>query len=638
VSGQTKTPAPAPVSSSKNLRHTLAISASLGLLAGFAEGILGLTLFHYHAPAILCATLPADLALFLLLGFVLWLIARLLRRRLPPALTLFVLGLVLLYYLPTMETGSISFKILILIAASIVSFLVAAALHARRQPSLATAGRSFRWLGSLALICVIAVPLAGSWAEHRALSSLPAISPGAPNVVLVIIDTLRADHLSVYGYHRPTSPQIDRLASQGTLFDLAISPSSWTLASHASMMTGTYAHVHHTDTVKRELPPRLPTLGSVLEQEGYRTAAFSANTFFFSRRHGFGKGFIHFGDFFQSPAEALAQVHYIAAADRFLIRRHWRENFLGRQTAADINRAALHWIDAGHHPFFLALNYLDVHDPYKATQPWRHRFSKRLDPGGRVDISENMIPHLTPAQMQDEINAYDGGIAYADDQLGKLIDALARRGLLANTLLVVTSDHGEAFGEHGLVAHANALYFPLIHVPLLFRWPGHLPAGVRVARPVSTKNIGATILALLHSPARDFPGQSLAALWAGRTDPATWPLPISELARMKFFARFPNYYGPLSSVVTSDMQYIIDPREGVLLYDWKTDPMEAHNLYPDARYRAVAAALAAALEKSGARPSPKLSQRQSFVPTAPEPPLPQAKSALTRRQPPATRH
>jgi arylsulfatase A-like enzyme len=589
------------VSWSENLRQTLTIAGVLGLLAGFGEGLRDLTLPHYHAPLILCVTLLADLPLFLVLGLALWLLFRVFRRNLDMALALFVLLWAMLFYLGRVALVAPTFAA---ITSGVIAMLITLVELDHRGWAVRWTRRGLPWIAGLALICLIAVPVSDAWAEHRALDSLPAISPNAPNVVLVIIDTLRADHLSVYGYDRPTSPQIDRLAQQGVLFDDAIAAASWTLPSHASMMTGTYPHVHHTNTVSAQLPTNLPTLASVFESDGYRTAAFSANIFLFTRRQGFGRGFTHFSDFFQSPGDALARVRYVGAIDGFLIRHHVLENFLGRQTAADINRDALHWIDSRHRPFFLTLNYLDAHDPYVPPQPWRHMFSKRLDPGGRIDIADHMLPKLSPAQIQDEMNAYDGGIAYADHELGLLVDALAKRGLLANTLLVVTGDHGEAFGVHGLLDHANALYFPLIHVPLLFRWPGHIPAGVRVTRPISTTDIGATILALVHSRPNDFPGESLAGLWNGQADPDSWPLPISELAKLNFSPTFPDDYGPLSSVVGPNMQLIVDPRRGVLLYDWKTDPLEAHNLYPNPSYRAEAAILADDLIKSGARPLP----------------------------------
>lgn len=589
----------------QNLWQTLTIASFLGLLAGLGEGLLDLTRWHYHAPPILCVTLLADFAAFFVLGFALWLLARLFRRNLHPVLSLFILLWAFFSYVSSVVLHG---PIFILIASFVIAMLITLYELDHRGRTVGALRKGLPWAVGLALICLIAVPASDAWAERRALDSLPAISPQAPNVVLVIIDTLRADHLSAYGYDRPTSPHIQRLAKQGVLFDTAIAAASWTLPSHASMMTGVYAHVHHADTFGGQLPANLTTLASVMEKNGYRTAAFSANIYFFNRQRGFGRGFVHFGDFFQSPAEALDQVKYVSTVDNFLLRHRWALYFLGRQTAAEINRAALHWIDGSHRPFFLTLNYLDVHSPYAAPQPWRHRFSKQLDPGGRIDSGVNLLPqHLTPAQMQDEINAYDGGVAYDDHEVGRLAAALSKRGLLSNTLLIVTSDHGEALGGHGLIDHANALYFPLIHVPLLFRWPGHIPAGVRVSRPVSTRDIGATILALIHSRPNNFPGRSLAALWNGKANPNSWPLPISELAKLKTPAFFPDHYGPLSSIVSPNMQLILDPRRGLLLYDWKTDPTEAHNLYGKPQYQTLAATLATDMKKSGAQPLPPVS-------------------------------
>jgi arylsulfatase A-like enzyme len=362
-------------------------------------------------------------------------------------------------------------------------------------------------------------------------------------------------------------------------------------------MTGTYPHTHHVEQADQELASGSPTLAWALRQAGYRTAAFSANSYF-SRSTGLGQGFIHFGDFFLSATDALAQVNYIWSLDRLLVHMKVSVNFIGRQHADRINRAALRWVGAGGQPFFLALNYMDGHAPYVPPQPWRHRFSTRPDPGGRINDVQGVVPNLSPAEIHDEMDAYDGAVTYEDDQLGRLLGELDRRGLLANTLVVVTSDHGEAFGEHALLSHDNALYFPLVHVPLVFSWPGHIPAGVRVARPVSTKDIAATILALVGQSPDRFPGESLGALWNRHNDSSSgWPLPLSELAEMEGFpAQFPDRYGPLETVVSPDAQYIIDPRAGPLLYDWRTDPQEVHNLIHDPRYQALAAELRDALK------------------------------------------
>jgi arylsulfatase A-like enzyme len=564
-----------------SLRQILVIAAWFGLIAGLSEGLAELTLGHLHAPAILCVTLPADLGLMLAIGLVLSPVRRVAHRR---ALIIFIFAWTLFF------CSGASNTVLAIGGVSSGALGLLAERYARWTHRIMR--RSLPWLAGAAAVCLVAIPLQGFWSERAAMAELPTIAPNAPNIVLVVLDTVRADHLSGYGYNRPTSPNIDRLGRGGTLFETAIAPSSWTLPSHASMLTGTYPHIHHVERPDQELASGFPTLPWALRQAGYRTAAFSANTFFFSRSTGLGQGFIHFGDFFLSVSDALAQVNFVWRFDKLLIRAGVAQNFVGRQRAARINRAALNWIDGSHRPFFLALNYLDAHDPYVPPQPWRHRFSKRPDPGGRLNIGQNILPKLTSSQIHDEMNAYDGGIAYEDNQLGRFFEELDRRGLLANTLLVVTSDHGEAFGEHGLVGHANALYFPLVHVPLIFHWPGHVPAGMRVAQPVSTKDIAATILALAGQSAQEFPGESLAPLWSPHAAPNGWPLPVSELAAQKNFTpKFPDHYGRLDAIVAPNAEYIVDPRLGPLLYDWQTDPEEVHNLIHDPRYQMLATEL-----------------------------------------------
>jgi len=569
----------------------MSLAVWCGLVAGLGEGVLDLTLDHYHAPAMLSLSALAYPILFAALGALAWLASGRMRGRgrvaaifaLLAGTAAYGLGRAMGTYAPQWEA--------IVSAAGIA--VMAAILGARRAgAAMRVVRRSLPWMAGAAIACVVAIPVWGMWSAHAALEELPAISRQAPNVLLVIVDTLRADHLSAYGYQRDTSPNIEQVARAGTLFDAAISASSWTLPSHATMMTGVYPHAHGVVRDGKQLAPRSLTLASVLAEAGYRTAAFSANTYFFTRRYGFGQGFVHFGDFFLSPTDALNQLALVSNFYGELNRLGWRENLLGRQTAGDINRAALHWILSGKRPFFVTLNYLDAHDPYVPPQPYRQMFSNRRDPGGEINIGVNLLPHLSPAQIHEEMDAYDGGIRYVDTQIGNLLAALAAQGLLRNTLVIITSDHGEAFGEHGLIAHANALYFPLIHVPLIFRWPGHVPAGVRLPQPVSTKDIGATVLDLVGQSGPPFPGRTLADLWEKQADARSWPAPVSELAETHFDPDFPDYYGPLECIVSSTMEYIIDPREGALLYDWKTDPEETVDLIHDPRYQEAASELA----------------------------------------------
>jgi arylsulfatase A-like enzyme len=444
----------------------------------------------------------------------------------------------------------------------------------------------FRWqkrtlpiLLVLALWCIIAFPIKQRIHERRETAKLPAASANAPNVLVVVVDTLRADHLSTYGYSRPTSPHLSQLAAQGTLFEDAIAPSSWTLPVHASLLTGLYPDAHHVDNDGALLGWDYPVLGDEFMARGYRTAAFSANTLLFCRRRGFGRGFIHFEDDFQSLGSTFAQTFYGDLIKHLLFRLQLKRDLFARRSAEQINRHALRWIDRGHQPFFIFLNYLDVHDPYRPPEPYLHRYTTMKHPGSRASEHWDWFEHLTPQQRQGVVDAYDGAINYVDDQIQRLMQQLQQRGLDRNTLVVITSDHGESFGEHGLMTHGNALYRELIHVPLILWEPVKIPAGKKIATPVSLTSLPATLLeeaGEAHHP--HFPEPSLARLWSGAG--AEFPVrnPISELAQLNWNPTFPDYYGPMESISTGHWHYIHGGKYGDELFPCCADQPEQLNL------------------------------------------------------------
>ena len=429
----------------------------------------------------------------------------------------------------------------------------------------------------LALWCIVGFPIKQRIHERRALVKLPTASAGAPNVLVVVVDTLRADHLSTYGYERPTSPHLTQLAAQGTLFENAIAPSSWTLPVHASLLTGLYPDQHHVESDGSLLGWDYPVLGDEFMARGYRTAAFSANTLLFSRRRGFGRGFIHFEDDFQSLPSSFAQTFYGDLIKHLLFHLELKRDLFGRRSAQQINRHALRWIDSGHRPFFVFLNYMDVHDPYRPPEPYLHRYTKLKNPGSRASEHWDWFEHLTPQQRQGAVDAYDGAINYVDDHIQQLMEQLQQRGLTRNTVVVITSDHGESFGEHGLMTHGNALYRELIHVPLIFWAPGRIPAGRRIDAPVSLTSLPATLLEEVgESSHPHFPELSLARLWNG-AQPAM-PNPISELAQLSWNPNFPDYYGPMVSITTAHWHYISGGKFGDQLFPCCADEPEQLNL------------------------------------------------------------
>jgi arylsulfatase A-like enzyme len=450
----------------------------------------------------------------------------------------------------------------------------------------------------------------GNWMrEQLALRSLPAPPANAPNVALIVVDTLRWDHLSASGYSRPTSPDLDRIAQQGTLFENAISASSWTLPSHASLLTGRYTFEHGAADVQKwgkALDDRYPTIAEAMRDHGYRTGAFSGNYLYFSGNLGFGRGFLHFEDYFHSLFDGFTRTEYGREFSRlifcrekirkFIIRLGFpaidelqpngTANWMFRKRASTVNREAFEWIDAGgKRPFFVFLNYFDVHRFY-TTPPGSPR--KFLN----LDTHAAWLAQWSSPSPEARSLAYDECIAYEDTQLQNFFDELKKRGLSDNTLVIITSDHGDLLGEHGLFEHRNSLFRPLLNVPLIFWQPGHVPAGVKINTPVSNSLLPATIADMLHfsgNSAPLFPGPSLARLWNPQTPAPSVPHPISEIAHLENESKkSPSRYGAMSSLVTPQYHYIFHQKFGPQLYDWVHDPEEKSDLSetPDGKAKA----------------------------------------------------
>jgi arylsulfatase A-like enzyme len=455
--------------------------------------------------------------------------------------------------------------------------------------------------------------------EQRALARLPSAASGAPNVLVIVVDTLRADHVSSYGYSRTTTPNLDRMAQQGVLFENAISTTSWSLPSHASLLTGRYQFEHGVGNVQPE--PWLgwgrrglggyTTLGEALQQKGYRTGAFSANRTYFSRGLGFGRGFIHFEDYFHSAADSFVRTLYgrefarlyLRRTEKSIVKRTLRKlgftslldqdaegsgsyggAFGIRKRADAINRETLDWIDRDRQrPFFAFLNYFDVHDPY----------------GGPRSYPKPSWP------QQTNIDTYDDSIKYVDDHIGLLMRELETRSLAKNTLVVITSDHGESLGQHHLETHGRALYWELIHVPLVLYYPGHIPADARIRSPVTNAAIPAAVLDLVGTDEYRFPGPTLRGLWNTPKVEAAWPDPLSELAHNQYPGKHDQEAdhliptatsGAMRTLITSKWQLIVHDKLGDQLYDWTRDPGELNNLIKAPEGQATARSLKAQME------------------------------------------
>jgi arylsulfatase A-like enzyme len=454
-----------------------------------------------------------------------------------------------------------------------------------------------------------------SFTYQRGVARLPAADSRAPNVILIVLDTVRARNLSLYGYSRPTTPNLDEWAKNSIVFDNAIATAPWTFPSHASLFTGRWP-LELSASWQTALDSRYPTLAEVLRDRGYLTAGFAANIFFCTSEFGLARGFLHYEDYPVSPSQFLVSAGIGKELLSFSLNTdlafHVREaigyqQIPGRRDAAQINDAFLRWLDRqdSARPFFAFLNYLDAHQPFLPPEPFGSRFRGNAPRGNPTHYWDRK---WSPVEIQAEVDAYDGTIAYMDHQLGRLGEELEQRGVLNDTVVIVTSDHGEHLGEHGFMRHGQTLYRDVLHVPLLIRFPGRMSDAVRVRETVSLRDVPPTVVAMLDARCEEcFPGEALTRYWMSAvTPPAGSASPgFSEVRKgIRVPDRYPNAKGDLSSLITDDFHYILNADGTEELYDLIHDPPELSNLARSASGDAVRRRMRREMEATAAAPVP----------------------------------
>jgi len=372
-----------------------------------------------------------------------------------------------------------------------------------------------------------------------------------PNIILITLDTTRADRLGCYGYQRQTSPNLDKLAKESILYTQVIAPSSWTLPSHASLFTGklTSSHgarydpegpLHLLDAIKgpqewqtyraRGLAQNESTLAKILKEAGYTTAAVVGGPWM-KRVFGLDKGFDHYDD---------TQIGTVNG-----------------RLAGQVTASAIRWLEKSQEKkFFLFLNYFDPHGPYMPPEG----FATAFLPKGAKLRSRNRTP--------DEINAlYDAEILYMDHYIGLLLQKLKDSNLYDNTLIVVTADHGELLGEHGQFGHGHYLYQEELHVPLLIKYPrseaahGQIYLRIQLTdiMPMLCKRLGLTI-----------PSDIQGSVPPNITHPIvaeTYPLP------------FATKDGEWQAIFEEDFKFIWNSKSQHMLFNLKDDPAENINIF-----------------------------------------------------------
>lgn len=421
-----------------------------------------------------------------------------------------------------------------------------------------------------------------------------AAPPPRRNVLLVSVDSLRADRVGAYGNPRATTPTIDRLAAEGVRFAHATSPTSWTLPAHATLLSGLSQRAHGVITVGDRIPDAVDLLAERFARRGWETIGFFAGPFLHPA-YGFGRGFEDYVPCTSVPVDDPASVEAARAshADR---------------TSANVEAAFTAWLARrGPRPFFAFVHLWDVHYDYIPPAPYDRLF----DPDYTGPLDGTRILHdgfpLTapPRDVVHLLARYDGELRYTDDVLGRMLATLARAGALADTLVVVTADHGDEFLEHGGKGHQRTLYEEVLRVPLVLWAPGVVPRGRTVAAPVALEDVAPTILDLvgLDVPA-SVDGRSLRPLWEGRGDAR--PV-VAEL----YAPRAPRLL--LVAVRHGDRKVVWDTRKrSAVGFDLAADPHEQRPAAANAtllalardRARAATRTLAARRDEPGSRAAP----------------------------------
>ncbi|MGA1823750.1 MAG: tetratricopeptide repeat protein [bacterium] len=379
------------------------------------------------------------------------------------------------------------------------------------------------------LIMWVALLLEGVWICQAKADQNRA--PKSCNLVIVTIDTLRADHLGCYGYKDIETPAIDRLANEGVIFTRHYTPVPITLPSHTTIMTGLYPPTHGVrNNGTCIVGDEVTTVAELLRKENYRTAAF-VGAYVLHSRFGLSQGFEVYNDTFP-PSIDLALPLY------------------NERTAENVLNPAIEWLEKNKEEnFFLWIHLFDPHAPYSPPEPFRESY---------------------------KIRPYDGEIVYVDSQINRLRQKLKSLNCDKNTLFVLTSDHGEGLDEHGEKTHAVFIYDSTLHVPLIFNLPGILPRGKKISEMVSTVDIVPTIMDILKIPSPEhLQGYSLHSLIRGEQkifhEPSTRTLYCES-----YYPELNFGWSPLEGIKTDTWKFIRAPKSE--LYRIDKDPAELHNI------------------------------------------------------------
>jgi len=596
-----------------SIPHLAWLGAIAGGTAGLLESLAMLVRGAAEGPAVIVNTGVFYAALWAVAGIVMGLAAAVLtlvRVRLDRPLVGSVLVSVIVLvgaggYLNVVHLPSIFSRVslvadaLLFVGCCVLCVVLVRVWRAR----LARGRRTRAWSPLAVASALLVVVLLSAAALHSAGSgaNLVPAEPRSdgPNILLIVVDALRADHLGCYGYERDTSPVIDGLAEDGILFLNALAQGSQTKETTASLVTSLYASTHNVNSIGGVLSESSPTLTELMRAEGYRTAVFSANALV-SPTFGFGRGVDYFYCDVPSAVGRTVTMQTARRLGRRVRRMAWLPRLIRRAdvvvpfrteecpfdgTGSDaMNASLLTWIDEEPEAkFFVYMHYMEPHSPYAPPSPYDELFDPDYR-GRKMDMPPaftGLLPFypgedLTGSKRRNMVAQYDGSIAYFDHELGLLLEELASRGLTGETLIILTADHGEEFHDHGAWGHGQSLYDELVRIPLIMSLPSGLPSGDRADATVRQVDILTTLMGAVGVAddlrAFEFEGVNLWSLLVGGD--YSWPEPpvLAEVFHGTQSARSLRAGGFKLVLARSGGE------ESVLLFDLARDPGELQDL------------------------------------------------------------
>lgn len=459
--------------------------------------------------------------------------------------------------------------------------------RARRAGAMTAERLPLGWRTAL----VLALPLAAlcllPWVRDAQIRGEPG---SGPSVLLIVMDTTRIDTLSAFGFERPTTPRLEQIADEGMRFERAYAAAPWTLSSHASIFTGERPSEHRAVWGRLQLEDRLPTMAEKLAGEGLRTVAI-ADKAWLNHETGLMRGFEELHDLRHENGAALTCIYRLAVERWRAFRR------VGDKGARRVTNTAISWLDShGDEPFFMFLNYNEAHYPWAPPSPWREEFLV-TDPDSPLGLTEQVevrafnagTLEYSPEELQVFRELYHAELAYQDHQMGRLFDALRERDLMDETIVIVTSDHGEHLGEHRLLGHEFSLYEQLLHVPLVLRYPPLVAPDSASGERVAIRHLKTLIAELRQAAGKDQPPADRR--WArvlseaSPTDALVAELFNRDVTSSEAYAdtRLAEFDRDLRALYQQQWKLILGSDGWDALFDLEVDPGELEDLSPERR-------------------------------------------------------